>query len=430
MAPNPYPNLPYDPCPGDLDGYLALSEYAARSATGVDQAAKVLALAQSPEWVGQTADAFREHVHADVLPLVNTAASSVGKAASALREWYLTLSALQTEAQALNRQAAPYMSDLEVANRLLPPSERVVPGQSLTLLSAPLALLLTPAQKTAKANAEAAAWTLNGIIRQADDLHDQYLAAVRQCANQLELAGNMAPKPPGFWDELGHDVEHYWDDAIGGLDAAVHDPKIWRMIAEFSNIVSTVAGILALFPPLGIVFGPIALGFAAFALLSDLILAGFDGGSWVEVGFDAAAVIGGLGVMKAVKVLANVYKEAGAANALETPTIAGLLAKSDLILKIPKIGDVVRSADQTTEAVPGLFRLIGQTFKDPAGTSELSKAISLTGASDELLGKAAVWRAVDFTGSQAGWTLTGIGIPGILSTLRGSVGDNDSGGSS
>ena len=72
--------------------------------------------------------------------------------------------------------------------------------------------------------------------------------------------------------------------------------------------------------------------------------------------------------------------ESVAAKALETPTILGLLAKSDLILKVPKIGDAVKNAPQTFDAVPGLFRMVGQTFKDPVGTGELSKAISLTGA--------------------------------------------------
>ena len=429
MALNPYPHLPYDPCPGDLDGYQALSDYASRSAGWVEQAAKVLSLAQSPEWAGQSADAFREHVHSDVLPLVNTAASSVGKAANALRAWYLTLSSLQAQAQAFNSQAAPYVTELDAANSSLPASEQVAPGQSAPAIPlSPLALMLTPAQQTARAKAEAAAGMLSGIIGKVDELHQQYLTAVRQCANQLDLAGNMAPKPPGFWDNLGHGAEHYWDDAAGGVSWLVHDAKIWETFAEVANIVSTVAGILALFPPLSVVFGPIALGFAAFALLSDLVLAGFDGGSWEQVGLDAAAVIGGLGVMKAIGVLTKVYKEAGAAKALETPTIAGLLAKSNLILKIPKVADAIKGADQTTEAVPGLFRMIGQTFKDPVGTSELSKAISLTGAPDQLLNKAAVWRAVDIPCSLAGWTLTGISVPGMLSTVRGWASDGNPSG--
>jgi hypothetical protein len=427
MAPNPYPNLPYDPCPGDLNGYQTLSEYAGRSASTVQQAANVLTLAQSPEWVGQTADAFREHVRADVLPLVKTAASSVGKAATALHAWYLNLSSLQAQARMLNGQAAPYVDELATANGSLPASERVVPGQSPFSLG-PLALVLTPAQQTAKANAEAAATALSGITSKVDALHQDYLAAVRQCASQLDLAGNLAPRAPGFWDGLGHDIEHYWDDATSGVDRLVHDAKLWQVIAEVANIVSTVAGILALFPPLTAIFGPIAFFAAGAALLSDLVLAGFDGGSWVQVGLDGAAVVGGAGVWKATKVLTDVYKEAGAAKALESPTVAGLLAKSDLILRIPGLGDAVKDADQTMEAVPGLFRMIGQTFKDPGLTSELSKAISLSGAPEELAMKAFAWRAIDIPCSLAGWALTGASVPGVVSNLRGWASDENLGG--
>jgi hypothetical protein len=74
--------------------------------------------------------------------------------------------------------------------------------------------------------------------------------------------------------------------------------------------------------------------------------------------------------------------------------------------------------------------MIGQTFKDPAGTSELSKAISLTGAPEQLLDKAAAWRAVDIPCSLGGWALTGASIPGMVSTLRGWAGVDNSGGSS
>lgn len=427
MAPNPYPNLPYDPCPGDLEGYQRLCDYANRSAGTVEQAARVLALAQSPEWVGRTADAFREHVNANVLPLVRTAAASVGKAAGALRAWHLTLTSLQDQARALNHQAEPYAAELAAANRSLPASQRVIPGQSPSSFPANP---LTPAQKAARGSAEAAAGTMNGINRRVDDLHQQYLTAVRQCSSQLDLAGNMAPKAPGLLDGLGHDIEHYWDDAVGGLDALVHDAKVWEMLSEGANLVGTVAGVLAMFPPLSAVFGPIALVATGIALVSDTILASFDGGSWVSVGLDAVALIGGRLVVKSAKTLTQVYREAGAAKALEHPSMAGLLSKSDLILKVPGVGDAVKGADQTVEAVPGLFRMIGQTFKDPAGTSELSKAINLEGAPDELLAKAAKWRGVNLGCSGIGWALTGAGIPGTLSNLHVLTGDNGSGGSS
>jgi hypothetical protein len=92
------PNLGFEPCLGDLTGYQALAAYATRSATILTSALRTLSAAGSEQWRGQAADAFRAHVHADVLPLASKAAASVGRAATALHGWALTLAALQGEA--------------------------------------------------------------------------------------------------------------------------------------------------------------------------------------------------------------------------------------------------------------------------------------------------------------------------------------------
>ena len=114
---SPYPNLGFDPCPGDLRGYQALADYAGRSATTLVTAVQTLASANSQDWRGQAADAFRTHVHQEVMPLARKASGSVGVAATALRAWAVTLAGLQDEARALDRQAAPYRDDLDVALR-------------------------------------------------------------------------------------------------------------------------------------------------------------------------------------------------------------------------------------------------------------------------------------------------------------------------
>ena len=110
---SPYPNLGFDPCPGDLVGYQALADYAGRSATTLVTAVQTLASANSPDWRGQAAGAFRTHVHQEVMPLARKASGSVGVAATALRAWAATLAGLQDEARALDRQAAPYRDELD-----------------------------------------------------------------------------------------------------------------------------------------------------------------------------------------------------------------------------------------------------------------------------------------------------------------------------
>lgn len=68
-----YPNLGFDPCPGDLPGYQALAAYAGRSARTLADSVRTLSPAGPRDWRGEAADSFRAHVQEDVLPLARTA---------------------------------------------------------------------------------------------------------------------------------------------------------------------------------------------------------------------------------------------------------------------------------------------------------------------------------------------------------------------
>jgi hypothetical protein len=231
-----YPSLGFDPCPGDLTGYRALAAYASRSATVLSGAVRSLAAAGSDQWRGQAADAFRTHVHADVLPLAGKAADSVGRAATALHSWALTLAALQDEARTLDRQVAPYHVQLTAALRAAGLPATAQP---------PYAARLTSAQQS---RIDEATTALAGIAARAEEIHAQYVAAVQRAGSQLEDAGNMAPHPPGLFASLWHDVESHWDDVVRGASDIVHDKAVWEFIAGVANVVATAAGLLALIP--------------------------------------------------------------------------------------------------------------------------------------------------------------------------------------
>src|SRR5580692_8832624 len=253
-----YPNLGFDPCPGDLTGYQALAAYASRSATVLTDATRTLAAAGSDQWRGQAADAFRAHVHADVLPLAGKAATSVGRAA-----------------RALDRQAAPYHVQLTAALRAAGLPATAQP---------PYAAKLTSAQQS---RIDEATTALAGITARAEEIHAQYVAAVQRAGSQLEDAGNMAPHPPGLFASLWHDATSDWDNVVRPIDDFFHDKAVWEFISGVAGIVATVAGLLALFPPLSVIFAPIALTAALFALGADTVLASFDHGSWGAVILDA-----------------------------------------------------------------------------------------------------------------------------------------------
>jgi hypothetical protein len=403
-----YPNLGFDPCPGDLSGYEALAAYTSRSATALTSAVRSLASAGSGQWRGQAADAFRAHVHDDVLPLAGKAAASIGQSAAALRDWALTLAGLQDEARALDRQAAPYQVQLTAALRAagLPPSAQP-----------PYPVRLKPAQQ---AQVDEATTALAGITTRANEIHAEYLAAVQRTGSQLQDAGNMAPQPPGLFSQLWHDVASNWDNTVSLVSGFVHDKALLEFVSGIANVVATVAGLLALFPPLSVVFAPIALAAALTALGADLVLAGFDHGSWGAVILDAGAVVGGASWIKAAGRLSEIYKASGLTSVMtKAPTWAGVASKVPLMTKIPVVGGAVDGAEKTVEVAPGMFRMIGASLKAAGGDSSAVNALS--GVKD--FASYDKWRAIDIVSGQGTWAFSGAGIEAIPGTVRTWVND-------
>ncbi len=400
MTPVPYPNLGFDPCPGDLPGYQALAAYAARSATTLGDAVRTLSSAGSQDWRGQAADAFRTHLDTDMIPLVRKATESVATAAAALRGWAVTLASLQDEAGALDRQAAPWREQIAATLRAagLPAATSVTP---------PYPASVTPAQGLRLQDASTA---LAAIIAKADDLHTQYLAAVQRAGSQLQEASNMAPQPPGLFASLWHDAVSGWDGLVRDASEFVHDKALLEFISGVANVVAVVAGLLALVPPLSAIFLPVAIGAAVVATLSDAALAGFDHGSWVAVGLDAAATVAGGGWFKAAAELGDMYKGSEAAGVLTKAT-----TWSGLVSKIPVVGARIASdADRTVEVAPGMFRMIGESLKEAVGKPNV--AAQLNAVKD--FEKYGVWRAVDIVAGQVNWTASAGGIAVIPGDVR------------
>ena len=404
-----YPNLGFDPCPGDLAGYEALAAYAGQSAATLGSAVRTLVSADSSQWRGQAADAFRAHLSTDVLPLARQAAGSVGRAATALHNWSLTLASLQQEAQALDREAAPYQAQLLAIRQSAGlPAAGQPPGTVFT----PVTAVITPAQQ---ARIDAATTALAGITARASQLHAEYLTAVQQASGQLEDAGNMAPRAPGLFSSLWHDATSGWDDIVQFGSKIVHDKAVWEFISGVAGIVATVAGLLALIPPLSLIFAPIALGAAITALGADTVLASFDGGSWAAVALDAGAVVGGAAWIKAAAKLSDLYKASELTSVLtKAPTWTGVISRVPLVERLPVVGKAIADGEKTAEVAPGLFRMIGASLKEAAGDA---KGMNALGAVKDF-GSSGAWRGVDILSGQTTWTFSASGIEAIPGNVR------------
>jgi hypothetical protein len=403
MPTDPYPDLGYDPCPGDQPGYQALAVYAVRSATMLGDAVRVLAAADSQEWRGQAASAFRAHLDTDVLPLARTAVNSVERAAMALRDWEITLRGLQDEAKALDRQAAPWREQITV-----------------TLRAAGLPATATPpypsgATALQTARLMEANVALQRIAIRAENLHAEYLAAVQRTGSQLDNAGNMAPHPPGLFSSLWHDAASGWDTFVRGASEFVHDQALWEFLSGVANIIATVSGLLALIPPLSAIFGPIALIAAGVALISDVVLAAFDHGSWSGVLTDALALVCDAGWMKSASKLREMYTAAGLEKAMtKAPTWAGLVSK------IPKLGEGIAEEDRFVNVAPGMFKIFGSSLKEGfAGKANaMVKEVDAITSLDQ-----DVWRPVDIACGLGSWAFSAESIAVIPGNVHNWVKD-------
>jgi hypothetical protein len=393
-----YPNLGFDPCPGDAGGYQGLSEYAGRAAITLSGTVSTLASAGSGQWRGKAADAFRDHVHADVLPLAQRARDSVGRAATALRGFAVTLAALQQEAAALDRQAGTWQDQryAALAAARLPASA-----------TAPYPASVHPVQR---AQLEEADTALASVSSRAQDIQARYAAAVQQARSQLDAAGNMALRPPGLFSGLLHDLESGWDEIVAVAGEIVHDKALWDFISGVANIIASVAGVLALFPPLTEIFGPIAFAAALIALTADSVLAMFDHGGWDAVAFDLVAVVSDEAWMKSAGKLTGMYQAAGLEKFMtKAPTWAGLVSKVPLVTKIPVLGDAIEAADHTVDVAPGIFRMIGLQLKEAAGSSEAAAMLDELSKVDKQPGYLA-WRLADVFAGELNWVTAGIAI--------------------
>jgi hypothetical protein len=194
------------------------------------------------------------------------------------------------------------------------------------------------------------------------------------------------------------------------LSEFVHDKALWEFVSGVCNIIATVAGVLALFPPLTAIFGPIALGAALLAMASDVVLAMFDHGSWSAVVLDAVAAVADAGWMRAAGKIADLYEEAGLAKDMtKAPTCAAVAGK------VPRLGSKISEEARTVKVAPGLFKMIGDSLKEAGGGTN---ATVREMPAIKNLDSYGTWRAIDIVAGQASWSFSAAGIEAIPGNVR------------
>jgi hypothetical protein len=350
-----FPNIGWDPTPGDVDDTRDLAKKLGGLASDLGTTLRELERIEAGAWKGKTAVAFTEYVGKDVTPLIRKSHDSFDKASRALHRWANELQDFQDEADRLEKSAGEKLEAKETAQQK---ADEKGDGKG--------------SEELGKASG-----AVDEVTNKVYDLEDRYKRAAGNISKELDKAGDIAPDEPGFWDKLGEGISNAWD-ATG--DWLKEHADLIKMIGDVLSDITAVLGMLAIvtlpFPPLAAIFGTAALIGAGLSLAAHGVAkaAGADV-SWTQLGLDAVGLLPGIGMFgKGVKVV-GAGKAAVTAGRLgkgfestrigssrvllsfgqESANITGGLGKAGLV----KIGGMSEDVYQVAHTSSGLMSRMG-----------------------------------------------------------------------
>jgi len=349
-----FPHLGFDPTPGDVDRTRSLARQIGDLHNELTTTVTELDRIECGYWKGEAAKAFIAHIDQDVTPLIKKAHDSFGRASDALSRWADQLSGFQTEADALEREAATKQGTLDHAKTAAGiPADHTTPHPSPEASPNPDPQAAADAKKKQQDVTDATD-ALNGVRNRADELHTRYTNAAGAISHDLDKAGDIAPDKPGLFSRIVHGVENAWNDTVQWVkDHADLIKLIGDLLSDLSGILGLLAILTAPFEPLGAIFAAAAVVTSAAALITHLVakLAGADV-SWMSIGFDALGAIPGIGAFsKGAKVADGAIAAGRAAELGEGFRGVGTLGRNFVGLS----GDFVAGAKQV--------KLFGKTLE-------------------------------------------------------------------
>ncbi|NUV76255.1 hypothetical protein [Streptomyces fungicidicus] len=293
MSPSKYPNLGFDPAPGDLETVRLIVAAVGRVVRDGGAAQSQLNKLGTSDgiWVGKSADVFTDSVE-KVPPYLNRALTSMHSAHRALAGWERSLDGFQARARRLEEEAAAAAKKVTTAKGQL---EGGPYGTSPT----------TDAEKDEREKEkkgrqrayDSASDELETIRNRAHTLNVEYVTAADGAARTIKSAADDAPPEPGWFDKLVDGFGEFLDDAWKTLS----DPEFWKAVGDMLADLAMVIGVLAMIgvPGLGLI-GLIVAG-GALAAHAGAMLGGAEGVTWQTLAWDAAGLFAGARAFKGLR---------------------------------------------------------------------------------------------------------------------------------
>ena len=326
------PALGFDPAPGDVDLTRNLAQ---QHSLAAQEARQVLALVERLDLSplqGQAAEALRA-IQATFSPALRNTASAAETLQAAASSWADQLSGFQTEADVLERQAVTATAH-----------QQAVQAQQASL--PPGSLVLT-------ADVQSASASVNGIQKQAQELHQRYLAAASKTAADVD-------QHSGLWEGT-EPVRKVLETVLAPLDIVLADHWV-SALKEVAGVPSE--WVEEAVEPLDKASALLKQGKSA---VEELIEAGYKlekvGGrldawetwspGWVKTAAGSLAEIkglsyalGGLGLIADAGTLVSPQNQGTLGNADRVVAgLNGLLITGDMVLGgLPVVGEVALAA--------------------------------------------------------------------------------------
>lgn len=317
-----YPNLGFDPAPGDPASVSSVADELRSTATKLVEATRVLSGVGGSDsiWRSTAATAFRER-SSDLPPILGTAGESLQLASRALATWSDDLTSLQSKAKQLEehaRVARRNLADAESNPGLHEQNRRYSDPDELAAAQARL--------DAAVAELNAARARLDEIIERAKRVRNEHRVLVDETARILREAGEQAPDE-GVFERLGRRLDEFLDDVGELFD------DIWEyvqdnadLINELSNTLSTLSTVLGTAslltfwcPPFSTALGTLSTGLGVAALAGHALAkaAGAD----VSVTTLVVDIVGVAGLPKGVSSIVDTPFDASTAVGVGTATV-------------------------------------------------------------------------------------------------------------
>jgi hypothetical protein len=370
-----YPNLGFNPAPGVPGDVESLENMVNKATSSMQESGQLLDQLRNSDsgvWVGDAADAFRQHFNDKLVTDLQHAQQSLTEASSTIQNWYKDLVGFKQTAQNLDQEAASAREALQNAKSQVSQAKS---NPNLNLInevfSNPQALQAAQsdldqavsAVNDANAAEQQAQDELDSIIKRARQLQQEVDSAARNYASQLENSTKgLAPHKPGMFSRMMHDIGGAFK-AVGGWIEKHADA-----IHSILSTISAIAGLVALCtpPPVDLVAGAIAMGAGAGALAMDLAnpktrnaLGGLLTGHFTKANLEAAATTGG-DLLSAIPGVGTL-KYLGKADKLATDAAEASTKFPALVSKLPGLAkdgtEVAEDAAKSGSKVANLVTL-------------------------------------------------------------------------